>query len=114
MTIHHGLKYLLAQQTQLAPNQTGAEIKVFAPLVIFMVIIYILMIAPQRKKQKELEATLKSLKAGDKIITTSGIIAVIISVKDKSLSIRSAETKLEVLKSSVAEVSERGGEVTEV
>lgn len=113
MTIH-GLNYLLAQQTQLAPNPTGSEIKVFAPLVLFMIIMWVLMIAPQRKKQKELDATLKSLKAGDKIVTTSGIIAVILSVKDKSLSIRSADTKLEVLKSAVAEVSERGGDVAEL
>jgi hypothetical protein len=38
---------------------------------------------------------------------------VVLSIKDKSLSIRSAESKLEVLKSSVLEVIERGGEPSE-
>ncbi len=71
------------------------------------------MIAPQRKKAKELEATLKSLKAGDKIVTSSGIVGVILSIKDRTLSIRSAETKLEVLKTSVAEVTDRAGEASE-
>jgi preprotein translocase subunit YajC len=103
----HALKFLLA-------DQTGAQIKFFATMVIFMVILWMLMIAPQRKKAKQLEATLKSLKAGDKIVTASGIIGVVISIKDRTVSIRSAETKLEVLKTSVAEVTDRAGETTEL
>jgi len=83
-------------------------------MVIFMVSLWMLMIAPQRKKAKQLEATLKSLKAGDKIVTASGIIGVVISIKDRTVSIRSAETKLEVLKTSVAEVTDRAGETTEL
>ena len=109
----HGLKFLLADQTAMAPNQTGAQIKFFATMVIFMVILWMLMIAPQRKKAKELETTLKALRAGDKIVTTSGIIGVVLSIKDRTVSIRSADTKLEILKTSVAEVTERSGETSE-
>jgi preprotein translocase subunit YajC len=113
MTIQ-GLKVLLADvQPATAPDQTGAQIKFFATMVIFVVILWVLMIAPQRKKAKELESTLKSLKAGDKIVTSSGIVGVVLSIKDKTVSIRSAETKLEVLKSSVAEVTDRSGETSE-
>jgi hypothetical protein len=36
-------------------------------------------------------------------------LGVIVGLKDKSVSIRSADTKLEVLKSSVTEILERGG-----
>lgn len=110
--IFHGLNFLLAQSsppTALAPNPIGAQIKMLAPLFIVMVIMWVLMIAPQRKKQKELENTLKTLRAGDRIVSTSGIIGVVLSVKDRSISVRSADTKLELLKSSVAEVTERGG-----
>ena len=53
---------------------------------------------------------LKTLKPGDKIVTTSGIIGVVLTIKDKTVSLRSADTKLEVLKSAVAEVTERSGE----
>ena len=110
----HGLKFLLADQTALAPNPAGAQIKFFATMVIFMVILWMLMIAPQRKKAKELEATLKALKPGDRIVTASGIIGVVLSIKDRTVSIRSADTKLEVLKTSVAEVTDRAGETSEV
>jgi preprotein translocase YajC subunit len=52
---------------------------------------------------------LKTIKNGDKVVTNSGILGTIIGIKEKSISLRSADTKLEVLKSSIAEVTERGG-----
>src|SRR5208282_1960525 len=104
---------LLAQQPALAPDQTGAQIKFLGMMAVFVIIMWVLMIAPQRKKAKQLEAMLKTLKTGDKIVTTSGIIGVVISIKERSVSLRSADTKLEVLKSAVAEVTERSGEAAE-
>ena len=41
-------------------------------------------------------------------MTGAWILGTIIGIKDKSVSLRSADTKLEVLKSSIAEVTERG------
>ena len=110
---NNGLSPLLAQQPPLAPDQTGAQIKFLAMMAIFVVMMWVLMIAPQRKKTKQLEAMLKTLKPGDKIITASGIVGVVISIKERTVSIRSADTKIELLKSSVAEVSERSGESSE-
>jgi preprotein translocase subunit YajC len=114
---------LLAQQSlmardvaaaqPMAQDPVGGMIKSFGLMGIFVLGMWILLIAPQRKKTKELEATLKSLKAGDKVVTNSGILAVVLSIKDKSLSIRSADSKLEILKSSVLEVIERASEASE-
>ncbi len=122
-----GLNLLLAQQTllaadpapadappaHLAQNPAGEQIKFFMMMGVFALAMWFLLIAPQRKKAKDLEATIKSLKSGDKIVTSSGILGVILTIKDKSLSIRSADTKLEILKSSVLEVIERSGEAGE-
>ena len=78
------------------------------PLMIIMfVIIYIIMIRPQQKKAKEHVNLLKTLKPGDKVVTSGGVLGVIVSVKEKSVSLRSADTKLEVLKSAVSEITER-------
>ena len=52
---------------------------------------------------------LASLKSGDKVVTSSGIVGVVITVKDKTVSLRSADAKMEVTKSSVTEILERGG-----
>jgi len=78
------------------------------PLMVFMfVIIYVIMIRPQQKKAKQHAELLKTLKPGDKVVTSGGILGVIVSVKEKSVSLRSSDTKLEVLKSAVSEVTER-------
>lgn len=82
------------------------------PLMIFMfVIIYVVMIRPQQKKAKQHTELLKTLKPGDKVVTSGGILGVIVSVKEKSVSLRSSDTKLEVLKSAVSEITERSSSV---
>jgi preprotein translocase subunit YajC len=101
-----GWHYLLAQQT--APDPVGAQIKSVGFLVVMVVVMWVLIFLPQRKKTKELETLLKTLKAGDKIVTNSGLVGVVLSIKDRTAVIRSAESKLEILKTSVAEVTDRG------
>ena len=73
------------------------------------IIFYFLLIRPQRTRAKQQEQLLKALKSGDKIVTASGIIGVVISVKEKTISIRSADAKFEILKTAVTEISERSG-----
>ena len=79
----------------------------FVPLVLIMVIFYIILIRPQQKKAKDHAALLKTLRPGDKVVTSGGILGVVISVKEKSISLRSADTKLEILKTAVSEITER-------
>jgi preprotein translocase subunit YajC len=82
----------------------------FAPLLLAF---YFLMIRPQQKRAKQHAELLKTIKSGDKVATSSGIIGVVVTVKERTVSIRSEETKLEVLKSAVSEVLERKGEAAE-
>lgn len=82
------------------------------PLFLMIFVFYFIFIRPQQKKAKDHAALMKTLRTGDKIVTTSGILGIVVGVKDKSVSIRSADTKLEVLKSAVSEISERGSETT--
>ena len=79
-------------------------------IVLMIVMMYFMMIRPQSQQRKRLAQMLETLKAGDKVVTTSGIIGVVVSVKDKTLSLRSADAKMEVTKSSVVEILERGGD----
>ncbi len=95
------------------PNQQGEMFKMLGMFAIMGAIFYFLLIRPQRQRQKALDALLKNIKAGDKILTSGGIIGVVIAVKDKSVSIRSADTKLEILKTAVSEVTERAGDSSE-
>lgn len=82
-------------------------------IVIMFVALYFLLLRPQQKKQKQQAELLKAVRSGDKILTNSGIIATVVTVKDKSLTVRSADAKFEITKSAVAEITERSGESSE-
>jgi len=77
------------------------------PIVLIIVIFYVLLIRPQQKRQRQLQETIASLKAGDKVVTNGGIIGVITAVHDTSFMIRSADkTILEIARSAIAGVDE--------
>ena len=82
----------------------------YFPLFLMVFVFYFVFIRPQQRKAKEHDTLMKTIRSGDKIVTTSGIVGIVVSVKEKTVAIRSADTKLEVLKSAVTEITERSGE----
>ena len=75
------------------------------PMILIFGVFYLLLIRPQQKKQRQLQETISQLKAGDKVVTTGGIVGVITAVRDTSFLIRSADkTILEIARSAVAGV----------
>jgi preprotein translocase subunit YajC len=82
-------------------------------IAIMFVMLYFVLLRPQQKKAKQQENMLKTIKSGDKIVTNGGIVGVVISVKEKTLTIRSADAKFEITKGAVAEITERSGEPSE-
>lgn len=88
-------------------------LQMLGTFVILGVMFYFVMIRPQQKKAREHAELVKALKPGDKVLTNGGILGIVVSVKDKSVSIRSADTKLEVLKSAVAEITEKASAASE-
>jgi preprotein translocase subunit YajC len=75
------------------------------PMILIFGVFYLLLIRPQQKKQRALQATIAELKAGDKVVTTGGIIGTITAVRDTSFLIRSADKSiLEIARSAVAGV----------
>jgi len=73
--------------------------------VLMVAAIWFLIIAPQRKKQKEHAKMLETLGAGDEVITAGGIYGEITNKKDDRFVIRIAEgTKIEVGKSFIQTV----------
>ena len=75
------------------------------PMVLVFGVFYVLMVRPQQKRQRELQQTISTLKSGDRIITTGGVIGTITTVRDTSFLIKSGEkTILEIARSAVAGV----------
>ena len=77
------------------------------PMLLIIGVFYVLLIRPQQKRQRELQQTISQLKAGDRIVTTGGIIGTITTVRDTSFLIRSADKSiLEIARSAVAGIDE--------
>ena len=92
---------------QAAPTgQPQNPIMAFLPMILLVVVFYFILIRPQQKRAKEQRKMLEALKSGDKVVTSAGIIGEVITVKEKSVSLRSADTKLEVTKDSVIAITE--------
>jgi preprotein translocase subunit YajC len=89
-----------------AAPDTGMGMLVW--MMFAFVLIYFLTIRPQRKKQLELEAQIKSLKNGDKVVTSGGIHGTIANVRAENsptLVLRIGDNiKIDVEKSAIARV----------
>ena len=93
-----------AADTTASANPYSSLISI-GMLVLFVVVMYFVMIRPQRKQQKK-EAKMRSeLQIGDEIITIGGIYGRVVSVKDDSLVIESSgdRSKLQITRTAVAQ-----------
>jgi len=75
--------------------------------VLFFVVLYFLMIAPNQRKQKKWQEMLGQLKSGDKVTTNGGLRGTVLTVKDDVvvLRIQPDGVKLEFVKSAIAAVT---------
>jgi len=77
------------------------------PIVLIIAVFYFLLIRPQQKRQRQLQETIATLKIGDRVVTTGGIIGVITTVRDTSFLIRSADKSiLEIARSAIAGIDD--------
>jgi preprotein translocase subunit YajC len=105
---------ILAMAPAAQPGQQQPPIWTsMVPLVLLVVVFYFALIRPQQKRAKQHAELLKAVKPGDKVVTSGGVVGVVITVKEKTVSIRSADAKLEITKTAIAEIIERSGDEKE-
>ena len=93
---------------QTATGGSNQLITFIIPLALIMVIFYFLLIRPQRKKQKETQDMLATLRPGDKVATAGGIRGVVKHVKETTVTIKvDSNTTIEFNKSSISGILER-------
>jgi preprotein translocase subunit YajC len=75
--------------------------------ILFFVVLYFLMIAPNQKKQKKWQEMLSQLKTGDRVTTNGGLRGTVLTVKDDVVVIKVQPdgVKLEFVKSAIAAVT---------
>ncbi|NQY32281.1 MAG: preprotein translocase subunit YajC [Coraliomargarita sp.] len=85
---------------QSAP--AGGGLAQFLPIILLFAGMWFLIIAPQRKRQKQHDKMITELKTGDEIMTSGGIFGTITNVKDDRFVVRIADnTKVELSKNSI-------------
>ncbi len=87
-----------------AGTQSGASVFIqFVPLVLIFAIFYFLLIRPQQKKAKEHQDYLSSLKKGDEVMTSGGIIGRITGVTELVVTLELADNvRIKVARSYIA------------
>jgi len=77
--------------------------------VSILLIFYVLVWMPARKRQKELQAVLGGLKKGDKVVTTGGLYGEIVSVESSTVILKIADSvKVKIARSAVATLEGEG------
>ncbi len=98
---------ILAQAAPAAAPQQN-PVMAFLPMILLVVVFYFILIRPQQKRAKEQKKMIGALKSGDEVVTAAGIVGTVITVKDKTVTLRSGDAKFEVTKSSVTEIIDAG------
>lgn len=92
----------LAQAAPSGGAPGGSALVQFLPLILIFGVFWLLVIRPQQKKQKQLQAMLSELKAGDVVVTQGGIIGKITGIKDVEVTIEVSQgVRLRVLRSHI-------------
>jgi len=92
----------------MAPPASGEEqggamwLQCLFPLA-FLGIFYALLIRPQQQQQKQHAKMVSQLKSGTRVIA-GGIVGTIVSVKKETFTLRTAESKIEKMRSSVEKI----------
>ena len=112
-----GTFFSFAQQAPAgqAPVQ-GNFLTALVPFILIFVIFYLLIIMPQRKKQKKHMEMVENLKPGSRIITTGGIYGTVMGVQKDRIELKvAANVKIDITKSAIGVIlaSETAPEKTE-
>jgi len=93
---------LFLQNAAAGTAGTGGNWSFLVMMLLIFVVMWLFMIRPQQKKQKEINNWRNSLKKGDRIVTVGGIYGTVVEVKEIFLIIEVTDgVKLRVDKSSV-------------
>ncbi|WP_407051352.1 preprotein translocase subunit YajC [Methyloraptor flagellatus] len=97
-----------AQAGAAAP--AGSEMLIsLAPFVFILVIMYVLIIRPQRQQMKKHQELIANIRRGDTVVLSSGIIGKVSKTADAEVEVEIAPgVKVQVVRSTISEVRAKG------
>ena len=88
-----------------AVTQQPSMIASFIPLILIFLIFYFLLIRPQQKKAKEHKSLLETIKRGDEILTSGGIVGKVVKADNDNLTVEiSDKVNVKIFRSTVVDV----------
>ena len=102
------LLYFIASSSETEATTAGSSLAsmltMIIPLVVMIAIFYLLILRPEKKRNKEMQTMINNLQVADEIVTNGGIIGRVISVKEDTVLIEtgSDRTKIRILKSAIS------------
>src|SRR3972149_4896210 len=100
---------LFSLQAAAKQSSPGGMLSMLLPFILMFVVMYFLILRPQKRKERERKALLSRIRKSDRVITAGGIHGVVTSVRETEVVIRiddSKDVKVKVDRSSIATVLE--------
>jgi preprotein translocase subunit YajC len=92
-----------------APPAQPSPFFSFVPMLLILVVFYFLLIAPMRRRQRELQRTIEALQRGDRVVTTGGLHGEVAGIEGAIVHLKIADqVKVRVSKSAIAQVEDKG------
>lgn len=93
----------------VAQQQPASPTTLIGYVAIFMLLMYVMLIRPQKRKDKERKELIAKVKSGDRILFGGGIIGTVANVRDNSFIVKVADkTKIEIVRGAVLRVLDKG------
>lgn len=96
----------MAQTAGGSGSPAGNPLLSFLPFIFIFVIFYFLLVLPQQKKAKARKAMIETLKKGDRVTTTGGVIGTVTNLSPNVVTLQIADgVRVKVVRSYIEEVS---------
>ena len=99
--------FILLSEGAESVSATGSWIMILAQVAVLGLLLYFMLIRPQKKQQKQMDAMLSTLEKGDSVLTSSGFYGVVIDVMEEVAIVEFGNNKncrIPMKKSAVVEI----------
>lgn len=90
-------------------SSPGGMLSMLLPFILMFVVMYFLILRPQKRKEKERKALLSRIKKNDRVVTAGGIHGLVTSVREHEIILRiddAKDIKIKVDRSAIVSVVE--------
>lgn len=95
---------------------TGAMLSLVLPLAVMFLLMYFMIMRPQKKEQQRIRSMLAAMEVGDTVVTTSGFYGVLINIAEEDVIVEfgnNRNCRIPMRKSAIAEVEKASDGVAE-